>query len=295
MRRRFCMCRGRLWRRLVIPVVALNAVFFVYIVLNLSDVLTERDEYTPPETTPRSHRLCVIVPFRDRDAELDEFAPYMTRFLRGQLVDHYIMVLNQTDEFRFNRASLINVGWLESDRLGCDYMVMHDVDLLPLNPEINYRYPGEGVVRHISAPQYHPKYNYSKFIGGVLMLTMSDYKQLNGMSNKYWGWGLEDDEFYLRIKDAALNLTRVANLTTDRTNSFRHVHGIERKRDYAVVTKEQKAMKRRRDTISGLNSVKYNITARRTRSYGEATVQVIDVYLYCDMKWTPYCKMPSPR
>ncbi|VDO63338.1 unnamed protein product [Heligmosomoides polygyrus] len=236
-----------------------------------------------------------LMPFRDRDAELDEFAPYMTRFLRGQLVDHYIMVLNQTDEFRFNRASLINVGWLESDRLGCDYMVMHDVDLLPLNPEINYRYPGEGVVRHISAPQYHPKYNYSKFIGGVLMLTMSDYKQLNGMSNKYWGWGLEDDEFYLRIKDAALNLTRVANLTTDRTNSFRHVHGIERKRDYAVVTKEQKAMKRRRDTISGLNSVKYNITARRTRSYGEATVQVIDVYLYCDMKWTPYCKMPSPR
>ncbi|PIO63054.1 N-acetyllactosaminide 3-alpha-galactosyltransferase, partial [Teladorsagia circumcincta] len=210
-------------------------------------------------------------PYRNREEELSEFAPHMTKFLRGQRVDHYLIVMNQTDEFRFNRASLINVGWFECDRLGCDYMVMHDVDLLPLNPEISYRFPGEGVVKHISAPQFHPKYNYTKFIGGVLMLTMNDYKALNGMSNKYWGWGLEDDEFYLRIKDGSLNLTRVANLSTNRSNTFRHIHGVERKRDYAVVTKEQKAMKRKRDRVSGLNSVRYNITARRTLSYGDAT------------------------
>ncbi|KHJ77365.1 N-acetyllactosaminide 3-alpha-galactosyltransferase, partial [Oesophagostomum dentatum] len=96
-------------------------------------------------------------PFRNRDAELRQFAPFLSKFLRQQMVDHDIFVMNQTDEYRFNRASLINVGWLESDRVGCDYMVMHDVDLLPLNPQISYRFPGEGTVRHISAPQYHPK------------------------------------------------------------------------------------------------------------------------------------------
>uniref|UniRef100_W6NFL0 Metazoa galactosyltransferase domain containing protein n=2 Tax=Haemonchus contortus TaxID=6289 RepID=W6NFL0_HAECO len=261
------MCRGRLLQRLLIPVVVINALSFTYIVITLSNSLTDGDELAST-VTPRAHKLCVIVPYRDREEELSEFAPHMSKFLREQRVDHYLMVMNQTDEFRFNRASLINVGWFESDRLGCDYMVMHDVDLLPLNPEISYRFPGEGVVRHISAPQYHPKYNYSKFIGGVLMLTMNDYKDLNGMSNKYWGWGLEDDEFYLRIMDASLNLTRVANLSTNRSNTFRHIHGAERKRDYAVVTKEQKAMKRKRDHISGLNNVKYNITARRTRTYG---------------------------
>ncbi|WKY02879.1 hypothetical protein Q1695_016291 [Nippostrongylus brasiliensis] len=288
------MCRGRFWRRLLIPVVVANGLFFIYLVVNLTDLLNERfDDDTP--STPRPHKLCVIVPFRDREAELSEFAPYLTRFLHAQHIDHHLMVMNQTDEFRFNRASLINVGWLESDRLGCDYMVMHDVDLLPLNPNISYRFPGEGVVRHISAPPYHPKYNYAKFIGGILMLTMNDYKAVNGMSNKYWGWGLEDDEFYLRISDGALNLTRVANLSTDNTNTFRHLHGKERKRDYAVVTKEQKAMKRKRDHISGLNNVKYNITGRRARVFQDAVVQVVDVYLYCDMKWTPYCKLPSHR
>ncbi|KAK6744318.1 hypothetical protein RB195_011176 [Necator americanus] len=289
------MCRIRLWRRVIIPVLVVNVVVFVYLVINLSDSLTDEDVYVEVPVTPRPHKLCVIVPFRDRDAELSEFAPYMTKFLHKQMVDHYILVMNQTDKYRFNRASLINVGWLESDRVGCDYMVMHDVDLLPLNPQISYSFPGEGTVRHISAPQYHPKYNYSKFIGGVLMLTMSDYKSLNGMSNKYWGWGLEDDEFYLRIRDGNLNLTRVENLSTNRSNTFRHIHGVQRKRDYAVVTKDQKAIKRKRDYVSGLNNVRYNITSRRFRNYGDVSVHVIDVSLYCDMTWTPYCKPPGIR
>lgn len=128
--------------------------------------------------------------------------PALHSFLIKQSVDHKFLVLNQTDSYRFNRASLINVGWYEADRLGCDYLVMHDVDIVPLNPALSYRFPGQGIVRHISAGKYHPikRYNYSHFIGGVLMLTMKDYKLLNGMSNKYWGWGLEDDEFYMRMK-----------------------------------------------------------------------------------------------
>ena len=30
------------------------------------------------------------------------------------------------------------------------------------------------------------------------------YFQVNGMSNRYWGWGREDDEFYVRLKKAGL-------------------------------------------------------------------------------------------
>lgn len=95
------------------------------------------------------------------------------------------------------------------------------------------------------------------------MFTMKDYKSINGMSNKYWGWGLEDDELFLRIKycfqlflygffreQTNLQLTRVDGLKTDRKTTFRHIHGPERKRDYAVVTKDQRAFKRKRDRVS---------------------------------------------
>lgn len=33
--------------------------------------------------------------------------------------------------------------------------------------------------------------------------------QCNGMSNRFWGWGREDDEFYRRIKGAGLQVSSV--------------------------------------------------------------------------------------
>lgn len=64
-----------------------------------------------------SHMLCVLVPFRDCEYELTIFAPYISDFLKEQNVEHKIIVINQTDKLRFNRASLINVGWYEADRV----------------------------------------------------------------------------------------------------------------------------------------------------------------------------------
>uniref|UniRef100_A0A914CC58 Beta-1,4-galactosyltransferase 7 n=1 Tax=Acrobeloides nanus TaxID=290746 RepID=A0A914CC58_9BILA len=222
--------------------------------------------------------------------------PHLHNFLSVQHVAHRFVVLNQTDHFRFNRASLINVGWYESDRLGCDYMVMHDVDILPLNPELNYEYPGKSRVKHISSGKYHPilRYDYKKFIGGVLMLTLEDFKMVNGMSNKYWGWGLEDDEFFLRLKEANLtaNILRPTNLTTDRSNTFRHIHAKERKRDYTLLY-NQKQMSRKRDRISGLNTVRYRIVSRSLLNFGEAQASVLNIELFCDRSWTPYCEFPS--
>lgn len=55
--------------------------------------------------------------------------------------------------------------------------------------------PSESLIFNISR-----RYHYKNFIGGILMLTLRDFRSLNGMSNKYWGWGLEDDELFLRIR-----------------------------------------------------------------------------------------------
>jgi len=235
----------------------------------------------------------VIVPYRNRWKELQQFAPHLHEFLRTQNVDHIFLIINQTDANRFNRASLINVGWYEADRLDCNYMVMHDVDLLPLNPALNYSYPGEGVIRHIAAPAYHPKqrYDYPKFIGGILMLPMKEFKRVNGMSNKYWGWGLEDDEFYLRLRDSDLlsKLERPANLSTDRATTFLHNHDDhERKRDFKYIY-NQKNMTHKRDRISGLNNVVYNIVGRKVIEVEKVPVTIVDVELICNRTWTPYC------
>lgn len=89
------------------------------------------------------HRLAILVPFRDRFEELLEFVPYISKFLLKQNLAHHIFILNQIDTYRFNRASLINAGFLETLK-DYDYIAMHDVDLLPLNNNLLYAYPDKG-------------------------------------------------------------------------------------------------------------------------------------------------------
>lgn len=114
------------------------------------------------------HRLAVLVPFRDRFQELLEFVPYIHNFLNNQRIDHHIFILNQVDSYRFNRASLINVGYIQT-KYNYDYIAMHDVDLLPLNKNLSYTYPKEQPF-HVAAPNLHPKYHYDKFVGGILLI-----------------------------------------------------------------------------------------------------------------------------
>lgn len=147
-----------------------------------------------------------------------QFVPYINDFLAKQDIPHHIFILNQVDRFRFNRASLINVGFIYTKE-DFDYIAMHDVDLLPLNKNLKYDYPENGPF-HVAGPELHPRYHYSTFVGGILLLKMEHYALVNGMSNKYWGWGLEDDEFYLRLTEAGLKIQRPENITTGRTDSF---------------------------------------------------------------------------
>lgn len=72
------------------------------------------------------------------------------------------------DKYRFNRASLINVGFLKIEK-AFDYIAMHDVDLLPMNNQLSYAYPNTGP-HHISSPDLHPRYHYFTFIGGILLI-----------------------------------------------------------------------------------------------------------------------------
>ena len=84
---------------------------------------------------------------------------------------------------RFNRASLLNIGFLTA-RNECDYIVMHDVDLLPLNKDLYYGYPEKGPF-HISGPDLHPKYHYKTFVGGILSMSVEQFEKVFVIKNKH--------------------------------------------------------------------------------------------------------------
>lgn len=237
------------------------------------------------------HKMALLVPFRDRLEELLEFAPYMFKFLNKQGISHRIYVLNQVDDFRFNRASLINVGFLES-RSDCDYIAMHDVDLLPLNPDLSYGFPEAGPF-HVSSPEFHPKYNYTKFVGGVLLMNRDNFIQVNGMSNRYWGWGREDDELYVRLLKASIKIRRPIGITTGKKDTFHHIHDAKKRvRDnkrYFNQTKKTSRM----DRETGVGNVRYSVDSRTNIMIEGAPVTFINVRLKCDLEKTPWCLKPE--
>lgn len=160
---------------------------------------------------------------------------------------------------------------------------------VPLNQHLNYGYPENGYVVHLTPGKYHPirRYDYETYIGGVLLLTLRDFERLNGMSNDFWGWGLEDDEFYLRIRDQNLTIVRPSDLTTNRSNTFRHIHGAERRRDYQPRARKKK---RKRDKSGGLSSLAYKVRRKYAVTLlHDLKIVVVDVELFCNTVITPLC------
>jgi predicted glycosyltransferase involved in capsule biosynthesis len=49
---------------------------------------------------------------------------------------------------------------------------------------------------------------YKDLFGGVSAMTKQDFKKVNGFSNRFWGWGGEDDDMRRRIGKANLTMIR---------------------------------------------------------------------------------------
>jgi len=253
-----------------------------------NEIKEENVIQSPLKKTPGGHKLAIIVPFRDRFDELMEFAPAMHSFLNEANVAHEIIVVNQVDSYRFNRAALINAGFLHTLDTEIDYIAMHDVDLIPQTHQIKYEYPTDGPV-HIASPELHPKYHYANYVGGILMFSHNDFKKVNGMSNNFWGWGREDDELFLRIRDVGLDLHRPKGVTTG-YETFKHVHDkVKRPRDYKRIG-DQKKQQFKRDLKGGYHTLKHKVARIDDLNINSTPVKILNVELECNKEETPWCE-----
>lgn len=237
-----------------------------------------------------NHKLAVVVPYRDRFEELAHFVPHLSKFLQSKSINFKIFIINQVDNYRFNRASLINVGFLTSIT-ECDYMAMHDVDLLPLNEQLDYSYPKNGPF-HVSSPGLHPEYNYSTFIGGILIINKEDFIRTNGMSNRYWGWGREDDEFYIRLRKQNITVQRanLSDFSTGIKSTFINNHDAEKR------TRDKKRfLKQKKESLildeTGLDTIQFRIHEIKQMVIDEFPCTIVNVELFCDRYDTHWCSM----
>ena len=138
--------------------------------------------------------LCVVAPHRPRkgvaSAEPERFAAYLSRWLPrvAGARRHRVWIVEQRDEYRFNRGWLLNVGAAAARLVdGCDVFALHDVDLLPLDPRLPYA--SSPTSPSTSPPGIHPEYVPTFPAGGAWLFTWEQLLAVDGYSHAYWGWG----------------------------------------------------------------------------------------------------------
>jgi hypothetical protein len=144
-------------------------------------------------------KLGVCVPYRNREEHLAQFSPRVHKFLEERGIEHKIYFAHQCDDKLFNRGKMKNIAADMAFKDGCDYIVWHDIDMIPEDDSCDYSFNPENP-KHLAVRISQTDYNlkYEEYFGGAVLFTKEQVYKTNGYSNDYWDWGMEDDDLFWR-------------------------------------------------------------------------------------------------
>ncbi|XP_009878207.1 PREDICTED: beta-1,4-galactosyltransferase 4 [Charadrius vociferus] len=229
--------------------------------LTLEEVQKENPQvakgrYHPTECSALQH-VAILIPHRNREKHLLYLLEHLHPFLQRQQLDYGIYVIHQAGSTKFNRAKLLNVGYLEAlKEMNWDCFIFHDVDLVPEN-DFNV-YMCDKQPKHLVVGRNNTGYRlrYKGYFGGVTALTRDQFSKVNGFSNNYWGWGGEDDDLRIRVEMQKMRVVRPSADIARYTMIFhKRDHGNEENRErMKLLHQVSKTWK-----TDGLNSCSYKL------------------------------------
>ncbi|XP_069141426.1 uncharacterized protein [Argopecten irradians] len=230
--------------------------------------------YRPTHCTAR-HRVAIVLPFRDREIHLKILLNNLHPFLQKQQLDYAIFIVDLMPEVTFNRAMLLNIGFAEALKL-YDYQcfIFHDVDLIPEMGHNMYSCPENPRHMSVAIDTMHYRLPYNNIFGGVVAMTKEQFQQVNGFSNKYFGWGGEDDDMFNRIRTNNMSITRYpGDVSRYKMLSHKKEHGNPDR--FHLLQGSKKRWQK-----DGLNSLKYSRVKLELRKlYTYLLVDVDEVYI----------------
>lgn len=169
-------------------------------------------------------KLGVCIPYRNREAHLEEFVPRVGKFLEERGIEYAMYFGHQVDDKLFNRGAMKNIAAEQAFKDGCDYIVWHDIDMIPEDDACDYTFPEKNprhIAVHISKTDYHLK--YEDYFGGAVIFSKEQVEKTNGYSNEYWDWGMEDDDLFWRC--VLEGYAKVDYVNYNKTKSFLRFNG----------------------------------------------------------------------
>lgn len=157
-----------------------------------------------------NHKLGIIVPFRNRYDHLEIFLKKIKEYLNKWILNYVIIIIEQDDAKLFNRGMILNIGFTYAKQNKCDYVVFHDVDMIPVDVDYSYSpYPIHMATNFVYDNTNYKRETFNEYFGGVTMFPVEIFEKINGYSNKYWGWGFEDDDLFWRCKVNCVSLDEI--------------------------------------------------------------------------------------
>ena len=151
--------------------------------------------------------------------------------MQRQQLDYGLYLINQDGEGVFNRAKLLNVGYVEALK-DYDYncFVFSDIDLIPMDDRNLYRCFDSPRHLAVAMDKFNFQLPYISFFGGVSSLSKDQYLKINGFPNTYWGWGGEDDDIYNRIIFREMSISR-PDLLTGKYKMIKHSRDLHNEKN----------------------------------------------------------------
>ncbi|OWF43937.1 Beta-1,4-N-acetylgalactosaminyltransferase bre-4 [Mizuhopecten yessoensis] len=230
--------------------------------------------YRPTHCTAR-HRVAIVVPFRDREIHLKILLNNLHPFLQNQQLDYAIFIVDLMPEVTFNRAMLLNIGFTEALKQ-YDYQcfIFHDVDLIPEMGHNMYSCPENPRHMSVAIDTMNYRLPYNNIFGGVVAMTKEQFQQVNGFSNKYFGWGGEDDDMFNRIRHNNMSITRYP-VDVSRYKMLSHRKELGNPDRFRLLQGSKKRLQK-----DGLNSLKYSRQKLELRKlYTYLLVDIDEVYI----------------
>lgn len=213
-----------------------------------------------------------LIPYRDRESELEIWYNNMKPYLDNQLGDgmYEVFVIHQCDDRMFNRGALCNIGFLYAKSMYPDkykniQFIIHDVDIYPIKVEGK-----EDIIKYntMRCEARHPygvlRPQFGGTLGGICIMYGEDYERINGMPN-YFGWGGEDVALSRRCRAHKININeeRFINRRTSDLIVDPESHVSDAKQKIIRVTDKlnlRKALTENSlNNINGLNNLQYTI------------------------------------
>ena len=238
-----------------------------------NEQLTTGGHWEPANCTAR-YKVTVIIPYRGRHNHLSVLLHHLHPKLRGQQLNYTVLVIEQNLPKTFNKAALMNIGYkyaMEMHKPDC--VIFHDVDIIPEDGRHFYTCRHQPL--HIGAYNNRHMYKiiYSSIFGGATSFRPSTFEKINGFSNRFFGWGGEDDEMGTRVRENGLKIIRDPRAVAGYTiiKHARDKGNIQHDRQDMV----HKLFHNRSPRQDGLNSLRFN--CQKNRLFPLYTWYLVDV------------------